>query len=449
MMRFMPDSLAARFTLLLAIALVVANAIAFLVLNLERDRELRDVRRNSQIERLTTLVPALNTLDPQLREDVVRAASGRRLRLRLADRPLVDTSTLNDSDIQTLIEDMGQALDLPSGQSIRVHMRDVEAGERGHNGNRQRTVTEVAIPLMDGTWLNARQTNFAPRRFRFGRGALLSLAFSFFGVLAVGLLFIRRLTKPLRNLTEAAVRVGQGDQSKSLAESGAVEFRDTARAFNTMQADIGRFNAERARTVSAVGHDLRTPITSLRLRAEMVEDEDLREPMIETLDDMKVMADELLHWGKSEKPSEPVEKVDLSELLESICETTDIDFLPSPSIIISGRPVALRRAFTNIMENASRYAGSGVAIVQLENDKVVVTIKDNGPGIPESQLGTILDPFTRGETSRSKSSGGVGLGLSIAKAIVESHDGTVSINNRSDQNGIVVRVVLPPIVGAF
>ena len=448
MMRFLPNSLAARFTLVLAIALIVANAIAFFVLNFERDRELRDARRNSQIERLVTLVPALNALDQQLREDVVRASSGRRLRLRLANHPLIDASSFNDSDTKTLIEDIGQALDLPLGKDILVQTRDLSADERSRDSNRrhgqpQRTVVEIAIPLMDGTWLKARQMNFVPRQFRFARGAWLSLAFSFFGVLAVGLLFIRRLTKPLRDLTAAALRVGQGDQSKPLAESGAVEFRNTAHAFNTMQADIGRFNAERARTVAALGHDLRTPITSLRLRVEMVEDEGLREPMIQTLDDMKVMADELLHWGKSEEPLEPLRTLDLSKLLENICEPTGIKFLQSPSITISGRPVALRRAFTNIIENASRYADRGSAIVRLESDKAVVRIEDDGPGILKSQLDTIFDPFTRGETSRSKASGGTGLGLSIAKKIVESHDGTISIKNRSDGNGVIVSVVLP------
>ncbi|MFD0915790.1 ATP-binding protein [Pseudahrensia aquimaris] len=439
MSRLWPDSLAARFTLVLAAALIVANAVAFLVLGFERNRELRDLRRNSQIERLVTLVPALNALAPDLRQDVVRASSARRLRLRLANRPLIDASGPQTARIANLISEIGETIALPQGKDILMQIREL-GGER--NG-RRRTVVEIAIPLMDGTWLNARQTNASPRPFFYVQGVWTSLIFSFLGVLAVGLLFIRRLTKPLRDLTEAALRVGKGDRSQPLAESGAAEFKKTAHAFNTMQANIDRFNAERMRTVAAVGHDLRTPITSLRLRTEMIADDDLRTPMIKTLDDMTVMADELLNWGRAEGAGEPLQNVDLTELLESICEPTDIKFARARPIIVSGRPVALRRALTNIIDNASRYGKRGVAQVIETGGKAIISVEDEGPGIAPEQLATIFDPFVRGEASRSRASGGAGLGLSIAKTIIESHLGSITIANRSDEKGAAVTVELP------
>lgn len=448
MARLLPNSLAARFTILLAVALIVANAVAFFILSLERNRELRDFRRNSQIEQLVILVPALNALDPKLRQDVVRASSGRRLRLRLAERPLVDAGSLNGISSEKLAEQMGQSLDLPPGTEIRVQTSENQASENQSNDRRRRnsrarSIVEIAIPLLDGTWLNARQTSFVPRPFIYTRGTWLPILFTLLGVLAVGLWFIRRLTKPLRELASAASRVGRGDRSKPLDESGAAEFKNTAHAFNIMQEDIDRFDVERARTIAAVGHDLRTPITSLRLRAEMVEDDELRQPMIRTLDDMKVMADELLHWGKSEKDVEPFQSVDLSELLSRLCEQTKVQFIPSAPLLVSGRPVALRRAFSNIIDNTSRYASSGTAKVESKDGKAVVTFEDSGPGISMNQLATIFDPFTRGDASRSKDSGGAGLGLSIAKAVIEVHNGTISLNNRAEANGTIVVVKLP------
>ena len=148
-----------------------------------------------------------------------------------------------------------------------------------------------------------------------GRPILLALLLTFITVLAVGLWFIRRLTRPLRQLSSAANKAGRGDRTARITETGATEIKDAARAFNAMQVDIEAFESERARTIAAVGHDLRTPITSLRIRTEMVEESDLREPMIQTLDDMQVMADDLLAWGRVEAIKEETKEIDLSVML--------------------------------------------------------------------------------------------------------------------------------------
>lgn len=451
----LPRTLAGQFTLLLALALIMANAAAFYVLNLDRGWELQTLRRNAQIERLIILIPALNALQPDLREGVVHAASGRRMRLSLDTNPLVQEQSSSEGE-EILSDIMEDRLDLPADASVRVMRLEDGAAQKiaHHRGNhntkrwfsrqlRHLTVIHISIPLSDGTWLNARQLNsFAGPRLP-GRPILMTLILSFAAVLAVGLLFIRRLTKPLKALSSAAGRAGRGDRTAEIPEKGAAEIREAAHAFNTMQADISRFDAERARTVAAIGHDLRTPITSLRLRTEMVEDVTLRGPMIQTLDDMKVMAEELLYWGSSQGNSEPAQKLNLTELLHDVFNGSVVSFSGTQSVSINARPVALRRAFTNLAENTRRYAGKGSAKLSVKNGNAIVTLEDTGPGISPDRLKTLFQPFARGEASRSRDTGGHGLGLSIVKSVVVSHGGSIVLENRTDETGLMATVTLP------
>jgi signal transduction histidine kinase len=244
-------------------------------------------------------------------------------------------------------------------------------------------------------------------------------------------------------LSSAASKAGRGDRTARIVETGATEIKDAARAFNAMQVDIEAFESERARTIAAVGHDLRTPITSLRIRTEMVEEGDLREPMIQTLDDMQVMADDLLAWGRVEAIKEETKEIDLSAMLSNVCNGTTVSYDNSAPQLYKCRPVALQRALTNLVENTERYAGDGIAKLVVEDKNVIITIEDDGPGIPAEQLKTIFKPFTRGEASRSKETGGHGLGLSIAESIIRSHGGTVILQNKTNTTGLIVTVNLP------
>ena len=456
----LPRSLAGQFTLLLALALLVANIAALFLFSSEQGRVLRNLRRSAQVERIVNLVPALNAMAPGLRADVVRAISGRRTRLSVDPEALVSEDQAGDVGT-AVAEVIGDRLDLPEGLTVRIAIREPDpdravkrahqrpgerAGKPGrwlhHRGIRM----DISIPLADGSWLNSRQVPASSRPPLPGRAILILLGLSFLAVLAVGLWFIRRLTTPIKALGEAAQRAGRGDREARVAETGASEIRDASRAFNAMQGEIARFEAERARTVAAIGHDLRTPITSLRIRTEMLDDETQREPMIRTLDEMRVMADGLLRWGHNEAEAEPVETIDLAALLRDLCgqdAASGMHFVGPAGLAIAGRPVALRRAFSNLIENAERYAGGASIRLAAAGSRAVVTIEDEGPGFPPDQLDGIFEPFVRGETSRSTDTGGAGLGLSIVRSIVRSHGGTVSVANREGRSGLVVEVSLP------
>lgn len=443
-------SLAGRFTLLLVLALIIANVVTLLVLGIARDRELRKIQRYGQIERLITLIPALNALAPELRNDVASAASNRRLRISLDERPIVKRASL-DADAQVISGYIKDRLNFAGDNNIRVRMIERKPSQEDNQERKKRKkrkrmlgqITLISIPMPDGSWLNARQSkDLGPLNIP-GRPILLALLLTFITVLAVGLWFIRRLTRPLRQLSSAANKAGRGDRTARIVETGATEIKDAARAFNAMQVDIEAFESERARTIAAVGHDLRTPITSLRIRTEMVEESDLREPMIQTLDDMQVMADDLLAWGRAEAIKEETKEIDLSVMLENVCNSTTITYEDSDPCFYKCRPVALLRALTNLVENTERYAGNGIAKLTIEDMNIIITVEDNGPGIPAEQLKTIFKPFTRGETSRSKETGGHGLGLSIAESIIRSHGGTVTLQNKTDTTGLVVTITLP------
>ena len=209
-----------------------------------------------------------------------------------------------------------------------------------------------------------------------------------------------------------------------------------------MQAEIARFDAERLRTLGAVGHDLRTPMTSLRLRAEMVEDEALREPMIRTLDEMGVMADGLVSYARSGQEDEARVAVDLAALLSDLCAERGAVWTGGPALSAQGRPVALKRVFGNLLDNALRYAGAAEVALAREDDTARVSVRDTGPGIPEDRLAQMFAPFTRGEESRSPDSGGAGLGLSIAHGIVAAHGGRIAVRNLLG-GGWVAEVGLP------
>lgn len=440
-------SLAGQFTLLLVLALIIANIATLLVLGVSRDQEFRKIQRYTQIERLITLIPALNALDSELRNDVAVAASNRRLRISLDGKPIVKRVSI-DNDAMIISDYIKGRLNFAGGNTIRVRMIDRKPPVKNKGNRKDRNqmhgqITLISIPMANGSWLNARQSKVpGPPRIP-GRPILLALLLTFIAVLTVGLWFIRRLTSPLRQLSEAANKAGRGDRTARIFETGATEIKDAARAFNTMQVDIDEFESERARTIAALGHDLRTPMTSLRIRTEMVEDDDLRQPMIQTLDDMQVMAEDLLSWGRMEAIKEDVKEIDLASMLKNICTGSTIVYDGTNSILYKCRPVALQRALTNLIENTERYAGNGIANLKLDDGNIIITIQDNGPGIPTEQLKTIFKPFTRGEASRSKETGGHGLGLSISESIIRSHGGTIKLENKPDETGIVATINLP------
>ncbi|SDH85073.1 ATP-binding protein [Roseospirillum parvum] len=339
----------------------------------------------------------------------------------------------------------------PSGPERWLDHLQRQAGPAG-------TVLLVSLPLPDGEVLNAVAVLAPPLPPHPGTLPLLALPLLvLLGVAAVALVALRRATRPLERLAAAAERVGIDLNAPPLSESGPGEVRRASHAFNRMQERLARFVTDRTRMLAAISHDLRTPITRLRLRAELIDDEEMRERMIADLDEMEEMIAATLAFARDEAAGEDLEAVDparlLGDLTKSFAEAgakvrLDDRRPAGDRQPIAGRPMALRRAFANLIDNAMKYGGEARLTLLAGGDELVVEIDDNGPGLPEEALEEVFRPFHRLEGSRSRQTGGAGLGLAVVRSVVRGHGGDVRLANRpprppDDPGGLTARVALP------
>jgi signal transduction histidine kinase len=257
----------------------------------------------------------------------------------------------------------------------------------------------------------------------------------------------RTITRPLGALAAAAEAVGRGARFTPLREAGAREVRNAMRAFNTMQERLYRYLDSRTRVLSAMSHDLRTPLTRLKLRVESLDDERLRERFNADLDEMNRMVTGALNLFKGLNHDEPLLLLRVEDLVEELRR----DFAElGASIAVAGvtrapiavRPDALKRCLTNLVANAVKYGGAVQIAVADEGDDVVVRVRDEGLGIPESMLERVFEPFFRLEGSRNVDTGGAGLGLSIARDVAQAHGGSLVLRNRTP-HGLEAELRLP------
>jgi signal transduction histidine kinase len=312
-----------------------------------------------------------------------------------------------------------------------------------------------SVQLDDGTWMN---TVFAKPSYLMGANAVTpgyyaALALTALIFASAALFVAQRISRPLQHLTKSAERLGRGEQLELLPEEGPDDIRCTVAAFNRMQIRLRRFVEDRTRMLAAVGHDLRTPITSLRLRAEFIPDPETRDKFLATLAEMQTMTEAALNFARSESAGEQTRVVELNALVESICDDLadmgwDVKFNGSADggeasheadgsgstavrLPCACRPDAMRRAIRNIIENAVRYGDRARVSLHTHvggSDGVEIIIEDDGPGVAEKDHENVFTPFVRLETSRNRSTGGVGLGLSIARSILRGHGGDIFLS---------------------
>ncbi|MGO2010798.1 two-component system sensor histidine kinase EnvZ [Pseudoalteromonas sp.] len=305
----------------------------------------------------------------------------------------------------------------------------------------------IEAPQAPGYWVRVPLTGFKENNVEF-----LTFYLSSIGFLSVlgGWLFARHLNRPLKELQHAAVKVGVGDFATKLEERGSTEVIEVTRAFNQISRGIAALENDRRLLMAGVSHDLRTPLTRIRLATEMMADEDdyLREGIIYDIEDMNAIIDQFIEYLRHHKREE-LALEDLNALVAEVVHSEQkhqrtITFSEDPAIPnIPLSLVAMKRVFTNMLENAIRYSDGDIAVsTTLSNDKkyAIVTVKDSGPGIPESELESVFEPFKQGDAARG--SEGSGLGLAIIKRIVDIHGGKVKLVNRPE-GGLSAQVFLP------
>ena len=303
----------------------------------------------------------------------------------------------------------------------------------------------IDVRLRDGAEL---QLSVLPPRL-VGEDVDTSIILGMFLVsIAVLAYFVARMTaRPFKQLAQAAQDLGQDINRAPLDLVGAIEIRQASAAFNAMQARIRQYIFQRTQMLAAITHDLQTPLTRMRLRLEKVSDTELQDRLIGDLSAMQEMVREGLVLARSMDTTETMQMLDLDSLLEAVCaDATDagqtVTLAGKASIAVLGRPIDMRRCLVNLIDNAVKYGRDARVCVDRTNGTARIRIRDSGPGIPRSELVRVFDPFYRVETSRSRESGGTGLGLTIARNITEQHGGSISLANHSE-GGLEVTLMLP------
>jgi signal transduction histidine kinase len=344
---------------------------------------------------------------------------------------------------QVLIEN---DVEIPGGALVmRLLNRPASGSEQPFEQGADRMFEDyaAAVRLADGHWVV-----IATRMPWLGSGTsilLLWVAINILVLVPLAWLFTRRLVRPIRAFAEAAEAAGRGDPDSRFPEAGPREVRKAARALDEMQRKIAGAVEERTRLIAAIAHDLRTPLTRLRFRAENVPAEE-RDRIVADIERMDMMIGGVLAFARGETRVERT-GLDLGALVQSMADDlaetgADVSMAEAGPVEVLADPIALRRLVGNLLDNAVRYGGGARCSLMREGDEAVLLIEDDGPGIPEEKLERMFEPFERGDPARDPATGGVGLGLALARGIARAHGGDVSLKPR-EKGGLAAELRLP------
>lgn len=428
------DSLAARTAVVAVLGIVGVHLVSLWTYQHAMERERYTIHTMRLAEQLLAVKRALALVPPAERESVAHNLSGGAIDAHWSLEPIAAPNR----DMRPADQDLAN--------EVRALLPELAPNDVVIGAGADPHLALASLRLPDGSWANVRLFASLPQ-VDDAHGSVLSTSLMAFGVLLISLAIAAWLTRPLRAMAAAVARTRPDATFAPLPEAGPKEVRELAHAFNGMQARISDLIGRRTAALAAVSHDLRTPMTRLRFRLEDVADPALREAMAADISEMEQMVEATLSYLSGEAEDEPLRPVDLVPLLETIVnDVRDLGRearLDAPqSLVVPARLVALRRAVTNLVENALAYGGCADVCLREEDGRVILVVADTGPGIPPDQLDSALEPFVRLESSRNRATGGVGLGLTIAQAAVRSHGGTLVLANRPE-GGLAVTITLP------
>ena len=462
MKRLLPATLSGRLILTLLVGLLAAQLFGAAILLRDRASALYEASGLSAAQRIAGTVHALDHLDTATRALLLPALNSAQLRVAFDPRALPEQAPEDaharhlGTRLQRLLGDGRPVQVALSTQAPPLPEHGARHGPNPMHGPHfgpmagyfpaQGAAFQVQTQLLDGTRVGF-EYGLAAEPFTWPRRLLLTLAVLLASVIALTLLAVRWLTRPLAVLAAAADELGRNMHRPPMPEQGPAEVRRAASAFNRMQARLHTYISERERMLAAVSHDLRTPITRLRLRAELIEDEALRAKFDKDLAEMELMTAAALDFLRGAAADEPVQPVDVLALLESL--QADMEEA-GHAVRVHGRthapyparPLALKRLLANLIENAVKYGTRAEVSVEDAAGELRIIIADEGPGIPQDELDRVFEPFYRVEGSRSRNTGGVGLGLSVARDIARAHGGDLVLRNRTG-GGLETILTLP------
>lgn len=443
--RLLPQTLVGRTLLVLLTALILtqgAGVLLFLAAHQELAEQL-DSRQSA--ERIASIVQLIEQTPSDDRGRLAHGLDRPGLKIGWGKAPILVPGTTKyavdphlESELQRRLPGRVLHAGLRTPQPLPESGPQQGAGFGGRGGA---PTVQVAVTLEDGTWLNF-VIPLPPDERLWRPHPYWPLGIGLVVVVILCVVLVRHAVRPLTVLTKAADRLGRDVLAPPVEISGPREVMAAANAFNRMQTRIRRFIEDRTQMIAAISHDLRTPITRLKLRAEFIEDDEQRLKILADLDEMEAMISSTLAFARDDSAREAKVLTDLVGLLVDLCDQFRVAFDGPDEQSMTLGANGIKRAFANLIENACKYGGGARVKLATIDDHVVVTIEDDGPGIPVAELENVFAPFYRVESSRNRETGGTGLGLAVARSAVRANGGDITLANRQG-GGLTVTVTLP------
>lgn len=454
-MTLLPDSIRSRTILVLVLGLTVSHLASTVFYSSNRDHTLAVASEQMAADRLAVLAKVIDATPEAMRQQVAEAISSPAMMVSWGKQIALPHMHVEDAKFGLIRDSL--RLHFGALDDNRLHVTVVQAPYRDADkwwaaahllhGLPTNQSLQVWLGLNDASWISF-QIQIPGIVAAGALETLLSTLVMLAATLVLSIWAAGWITAPLASFARAAERLGMDVGAKPLAEDGSKEVRAAARAFNQMQQRLRNFVEDRLQMLAAISHDLRTPITRLRLRTEQLPIDPMQQNrMLADLDEMEQMVASSLDFAKDEAAGEPQQAIDLAALLGSICDNaTDAgdraEFGWDGRLVFVGRPMALKRLFSNLVDNACRYGHSAKVSASATPFGVEVVVEDEGAGIPADQLENVFKPFYRLEQSRNKQTGGIGLGLANVRTIARAHGGDVRLENGAG-GGLRVIVTLP------
>lgn len=452
MRRFIPDSVAARTLVVLLFGLTLSHVASTMLLSSDRHAAIFEVSERLCADRVAVFARLLDGTEPADRVGLAERLNSPLLAVEIS----ASAGVAGDHEDGEHLANVRDALAIYFGpvakDRLHVTYRQTSADAqqswpvRFINGFPTNRAMDVAFQLSDGNWANF-QVAMVRSTQLWSPHAVSSTIVMMIGIVILSFWAAAWIAFPLKTFAKAADRLGRHVTAPPLPEDGPMEVRRAISAFNEMQARIRRFVDDRTRMLAAISHDLRSPITRMRLRTEMLDLTDYRSRTLGELDEMEAMVASTLEFARGESVAEEAQSIDLAAMIGTICDNvTDMglaaEFEWDRRIVCVCRPLSIKRALTNLVENAARYGQAALVKARYVDGHVEILIDDIGPGIPLESQEKVFSPFFRLEQSRSRKTGGMGLGLTVARTIIRAHGGDIRLDNRP-QGGLRVTVTLP------
>jgi signal transduction histidine kinase len=445
---WLPDTIARRFALTQVLAVAVTLALVGLFRTIGGAWSHEPLEKSSLLNEAADIVRMIEAAPSSFRQGLAAAAAPGEFRADWYPA---------GSRASASLESAPRGEDANAQKTISAHLqRAVAVITPGASGSVPPGIVDdpsrplapymLGVQLNDGSWLV-----FSVMKRSWGmpwadRWAMW-LGFLALSVTLVTAVAARQFSRPIERLAAAVRQFALNPRAPPIAETGPRELQQVIRTFNAMQTQIQKFVAYRTMMLAAISHDLRTPLTRMRLRGEFIEDQEQQARLFRDVDEMQNMVDEALVFFRDDATAEETTSFDLPRVLLTIAndyadQGIEIGYAGPAHAAYWGRPLTLKRAFNNLIDNAAKYGKSAEIELSCEETTFVVAIRDRGPGIPPDALYDVFRPYYRVDKSRNRSTGGVGLGLTVAQGIIQGHGGEIILNNRPE-GGLQVRVVLP------